>query len=183
MATNTAQSTRLKARIAGFFYLITFIAGIFSLKLSSGKLAADLTADVAYVAVTVLLFGIFKPVNKSISLVAAVFSLVGIANGALTALNRPVLSLNPLVFFGFYCALIGYLIFRSTFLPRFLGVLMALGGLGWLTFMSSSLSTALYPYNLAPGIIGEGALTVWLLVMGLNEQKWKEQAARAPLNG
>ena len=177
--TDSAQwaSPRLKARIAGFFYLITFVAGVFSLKLTSGKLAADLTADVAYVAVTVLLYGIFKPVNRNISLIAALISFVGIANGTLTALHRSLFPMNPLVFFGFYCSLIGYLILRSAFLPRVLGVLMALGGLGWLTFASPSLSHALYPYNLAPGIIGEGALTLWLLAVGLNEQRWNEQNA------
>jgi len=41
-----------------------------------------------------------------------------------------------LVFFGMFNSLIGYLIFKSTFLPRILGVLMALSGLGWLTFLS-----------------------------------------------
>jgi hypothetical protein len=172
-------SPRLKARIAGFFYLITFVAGVFSLKLTSGKLAADLTGNVAYVAVTVLLYGIFKPVNRNISLIAALISLVGIANGTLTALHRSLFPMNPLVFFGFYCSLIGYLIYRSAFLPRILGALMALGGLGWLTFASPSLSHSLYPYNLAPGIIGEGALTLWLLVVGLNEQRWNEQSASA----
>ena len=77
------------ARIAGVFYLITFVAGSASLALSSGKLAADLIANVAYVGVTVLFYQIFKPVNKNVSLLAAVFSLVGIANGTLTALIAP----------------------------------------------------------------------------------------------
>jgi hypothetical protein len=166
-----------KARIAGVFYLITFVAGSASLALANGKLAADLIADVAYVGVTVLFYQIFKPVNKNVSLLAAIISLVGITSGALTTFHRAPTNLNPLVFFGFYCLLIGYLIFRSTFLPRFLGVLMAVGGLGWLTFMSPTLSHSLYPYNLSPGIIGEGALTLWLLVVGLNEQRWKEQDA------
>jgi hypothetical protein len=169
---------KTNARIAGFFYLITFVAGSLSLNLTRGKLAADLTADVAYVVVTVLLYQIFKPVNKNLSLLAAIFSFVGITNGVFTAFHAPLSSINPLVFFGFYCALIGYLIFRSTFLPRILGVLMGFGGLGWLTFMSPSLSHTIYPYNLAPGIIGEGALTLWLLVVGLNEQRWNEQARR-----
>src|SRR5207249_8313199 len=60
---------------------------------------------------------------------------------------------NNLVFFGFYCLLIGYLIFSSTFLPRILGALMAFGGLGWLTFLSPALAHSLSPYNMAPGMI------------------------------
>ena len=168
-----------KARIAGVFYLITFVAGSASLALTNGKVAVDLIAELAYVGVTVLFYQIFKPVSRNISLLAAVFSLAGIANGALTAFHRAPTTINPLVFFGFYCLLIGYLIMRSTFLPRILGVLMAIGGLGWLTFMSPTLPHSLYPYNLAPGMIGEGALTLWLLVVGLNEQRWKEQGVAA----
>jgi len=170
---------KTKARIAGVFYLITFVAGSASLALTSGKFAVDLIAELAYVGVTVLFYQIFKPVNRNISLLAAVFSLAGIAIGALLASHRAPTTINPLVFFGFYCLLIGYLTIKSTFLPRILGVLMAIGGLGWLTFMSPTLSHSLYPYNLAPGMIGEGALTLWLLVVGLNEQRWNEQEAVA----
>jgi len=83
------------------------------------------------------------------------------------------------VFFGFYCLLIGSLIVRSTLLPRVLGVLMMIGGLGWLTFISPALSKSLTPYNMAPGIIGEGVPTVWLLAFGVNTQRWREQAAGA----
>ena len=83
------------------------------------------------------------------------------------------------VFFGFYCLLIGYLIFRSTFLPRILGVGMALAGLCWLTFLWPPLAHSLSPYILAPGILGEGSLTVWLLAMGVNAQRWNEQASAA----
>ena len=83
------------------------------------------------------------------------------------------------VFFGFYCLLIGYLIFRSTFLPRILGVGMALAGLCWLTFLWPPLAHSLSPYILAPGILGEGSLTVWLLAMGVNAQRWNEQARAA----
>ena len=81
------------------------------------------------------------------------------------------------MFFGVYCLLIGHLILRSTFMPRILGVLMMCGGLGWLTFVSPSLADSLSPYNLAPGMIGEGALTLWLLAMGVDEKKWKTQSA------
>jgi Domain of unknown function (DUF4386) len=83
------------------------------------------------------------------------------------------------VFFGFYCLLIGYLIFRSTFLPRILGVLMAIAGLGWLTFLSPPLASYLSPYILVLGFLAELALMLWLLVMGVNVQRWMEQASEA----
>jgi hypothetical protein len=129
--------------------------------------------------VTLLFYGLFKPVSWRLSLLAAVVSLLGCVLGALNSFQLAPFRINPLVFFGIYCLLIGYLIFRSTFLPRALGALMAFGGLGWLTFASPSLAKALSPYNLAPGIIGEGALTLWLLVKGVDVPRWKEQAAAA----
>ena len=50
-----------------------------------------------------------------------------------------------LVFFGCWCVLTGYLIVRSTFLPRILGVLLVIDGLGWMTFLSPSLGRYLLP--------------------------------------
>jgi hypothetical protein len=84
-----------------------------------------------------------------------------------------------LVIFGFYDLLIGYLIYRSTFLPRFLGVLMALAGLGWLTFLYPPLAHSLSPYVLVLGFLAELLLMLWLLVKGVNVQRWKEQASAA----
>jgi hypothetical protein len=83
------------------------------------------------------------------------------------------------VFFGVYCLLIGYLIFTSAFLPRILGVLMAFAGLGWLTFLSPPLANYLSPYILVLGFLAELALMLWLLVMGVNVQRWKEKASAA----
>jgi hypothetical protein len=139
--------------------------------------AADLAAGIVevsgMVAVTLLFHDIFKPVNRCLSLLAASFNLVALTFGALQRVNI------GLVFGGFYCFLIGYLIFRSTFLPRIPGALMASAGLGWLTFLSPPLANHLSPYNLGSGIVGEGLLMLWLLVMGVNVQRWKEQASTA----
>jgi hypothetical protein len=173
-------SPGFKARIAGAFYLLNILTGALAL-FAHGiwGLAANLIAAACYIAVTLLFYDIFKPVNRSVPLVAAFFSLVGCAFGALSPFHLAPSHINNLVFFGFYCLLIGYLIFRSTFLPGILGVLMAIGGLGWLTFLSPPLANYLSPYNMAPGILGEGALTLWLLVMGVNVQRWREQASAA----
>ena len=84
-----------------------------------------------------------------------------------------------LVFFGFYALLTGYLIIRSTFLPRILGWWSAVAGLGWLTFLSPTLGYRLFPYLAGVGLLGATALILWLLVFGVNEQRWKEQAGAA----
>jgi hypothetical protein len=174
----TEASPRLVARIAGVFYLLTFLTGGTALFVRSRwGFAAGLIAGACYVAVTLLFYYLFKPVNRNLSLLAAFLSLVGCAIGPLSLFVHAASPINSLVLFGFYCLLIGYLIFRSTFLPRILGVLMAIAGLGWLTFLSLALANHLSPYIFAPGIVGEGSLMLWLLVIGINEQQWKEQAA------
>ena len=209
-----------KARIAGAFYLGTFITGFAAIftggrLIVSGDAAAtatnilahealfragwvsNLIATACYIAVTALFYELFRPVSRSVSLLAAFFSLVGCALGAFVcsvdAAVSAILKGSPigqvqaiasmflklasqcgnvgLVFFGFYCLLIGYLIFNSTFLPRILGVLMMMGGLGWLTFVWPPLSNFLNPYILLPGIIGEGSLTLWLLVIGVKSDE------------
>lgn len=88
-----------------------------------------------------------------------------------------------LVFFGVFAFLIGTLILRSTFLPRVLGVLMAIDGLGYLTFsfavfLSPPLATHLYPYlPFVTTALGEISLMLWLIVKGVDTLRWEEQAS------
>src|SRR5262245_2818018 len=174
-----ATSPRLQARVAGAFYAVTFLAGGTALFVGgSVGLVAGIIAGVSYVAVTLLFYVLFKPVNRQLSLLATLLSLAGCAIGPLDQAHLLPFHISPLVFFGLYCLLIGSLILKSTFLPRLLGVLMAFGGLGWLTFLSAPLASALSPYVYAPGILGEGALTAWLLAAGVNVDRWHEMAAR-----
>jgi len=86
-----------------------------------------------------------------------------------------------LVFFGLYCLLVDILILRSTFLPRILGVLMGLAGLSYLLFLSPPLARSLEPYILVFPGVGQISLTLWLLVIGVNAQRWKEQASPSRL--
>jgi hypothetical protein len=158
-------------------YLLVFVTGAFSLLVRTrAGLVAALIAGTLYIVVTVLFYFIFKPASRSLSMLAAIVSLFGIIVGPLSIYFKVFSRLNPLVFFGFYCVLIGYLIFESTFLPKFLGALMLFAGLGWLTFLYPPLANSLAPYNLLPGMIGEGVLTLWLVIAGVNEARWKEQA-------
>lgn len=87
-----------------------------------------------------------------------------------------------MIFFGFYCVLTGYLVFRSTFLPKLLGILMAIAGLGWLTFLVPPVNHLVSPYIGISGIMGEGLLALWLLIFGLNEHKWRSQVATQKVN-
>src|ERR1017187_3989751 len=84
-----------------------------------------------------------------------------------------------LAFFGFYALLTGYLIFKSTFLPRILGVASLVAGVGWLTFLYPPLGYRLFFYVAPLGLLGAAALILWLLVFGVNEQRWREQAKAA----
>jgi hypothetical protein len=179
MNSTADASPRLRARMAGVFYLLVFVTGILSLVSVHSRLVANLIASACYVVVTLLFYQLFKPVDRGLSLLAALFSLVGCVLGALTSFQLAPAWPNSLALFGVYCLLIGYLILRSTFLPRILGALMMFGGLGWLTFLSAGLAGSLSPYNMAPGVIGELALTLWLLVKGVNAERWNDQAAAA----
>ncbi len=91
-----------------------------------------------------------------------------------------------LVFFGLHVLSVGYLIRRSTFLPRILGVLLVVTGVCYLTnsfatFLSLPFKAYLLPLVAAGGLLGEGSLTVWLLIKGVNVERWKEQASAAAL--
>ena len=230
-------SLRPMARITGVVYLLYFLTTVsgeffvrgmivssdpaataanilaherlFRLSASVGLIATGL-----YIALTVLFYGLFKPVNKTVALLAAFFSLAGCVIQACGSLFRvapfvilegsPYLSafkvdqlqamammsikLNvqaayiSLVFFGMFNSLIGYLIFRSTFLPRILGVLMALAGVGWLIFLSP-LENRLSTYLKVLGFVAELSLCLWLLVMGVNVQRWEEKVSAWRVSG
>ncbi len=77
-----------------------------------------------------------------------------------------------LVFFAVYCLLIGYLIWRSAFLPRALGVLLMVAGCGWLTFLWPPLAVSLSRYVQGLGFLAELSLMLWLLVKGVRAQRW-----------
>ena len=159
--------------------------------------AINLLANSCYVVVVALFYVLFRSVNRSLSFTAALFGFMGCAVSSvasaiklspLVILKSDVLSkqqlqalaylfikLNAnigsmaLTFFGVYCFLIGMLILTSAIVPRFVGVLMTIAGLGWLTFAWAPLANALAPFNMIPGIIGEGVLTLWLLWKGVDE--------------
>jgi hypothetical protein len=218
----------LKARLAAVFYLLTIVLGgvgesIYGRLVVPGDAAATAAGILSHaplwrlgfasyliemacsIAMTALFYDLLKPVSPSVSLLAAFFSLVGIAiktvsrlfyiaplgivegggSPGLTAEQLQALALlllrvnaqgagMAMVFFGCYALLKGYLILRSTFLPGVLGILGMLGGVGWLTFLVPPLAARAFPFVVAIALIGSAAQILWLLVFGVNEQRWRE---------
>jgi len=172
-------SPRFKARIAAALNFFSLVTAALTELFVRGRLnyAGGYIAIAGIAAVTLLFYDIFKPVNRGLSLLAASLAFVGLTFEALRLQPQGVNI--AIVIHGFYCLLIGYLIFRSAFLPRILGALMAFAGLGWLTYLSNPLVNYLSPYNLASALLAEVSVLLWLLVMGVNVQRWKEQAGAA----
>jgi hypothetical protein len=86
-----------------------------------------------------------------------------------------------LVFFGVWCVLVGYLIFESAFMPRVLGLLLMISGLGWMMYLALWFAISIFPFIAAASALGEIPLELWLLIKGGNAQRWREQAAAAAL--
>ena len=93
-----------------------------------------------------------------------------------------------LIFFGCFCLVIGYLIFRSGYFPKALGVLMQIAGLSYLTnsfalVLDPTFANRLFPAILVPAFVGEASLCIWLLAKGVNIPKWQEQSNVGRVSG
>ena len=219
-------------RIAGLLYLMVIATGLFAevfvrqaLTVSNNAIAtaqniqssemlfrygfvADLINFIVGLPCVIIIYRLFKQVNKTLVRLAMMFVVIQTAIIAVNLLFQMIpllvlsgdkylntfqpnqlatlslLSLNiqalgygiGLVFFGFYCLIIGYTIFKSAIVPRFLGILYAISGLGYLInsfimFLSKGFSNPLFVYLAIPIFIGELSFCLWLLIMGVNESE------------
>jgi Domain of unknown function (DUF4386) len=230
-------SPQVYARIGGVLYLIIIVIGFCSEFFVRERLvvSGDVTATannimaseslwritiagalillVCSIALTLILYVLLRPVNKTLALLAVFFNIVEFPIEAasklslfaalflsgnadylkafephqLHALVQISLKLHDygfgidLVFFGFACLVYGYLLFRSGYFPRTLGVLMAIAGLSYLTNSFTLILAPAYAGTISPilvlALIGELSLCLWLMVKGVDEQRWKEQAS------
>jgi hypothetical protein len=88
------------------------------------------------------------------------------------------------VFYGFDFIVVAYLVVKSTFLPRAIGVLLAIDALtylvnGFATMLAPGVAAYLGAWVGLPTIVAEGSLCLWLLVVGVNVERWKERASSA----
>ena len=86
---------------------------------------------------------------------------------------------TAMAFFGFSVTLNGYLMFRSTFLPRWLGVLSMLCGICWLTFLYPPLGSRVFTFAAPVGLLSVIVMILWLLIRGVDEDRWRARAAAA----
>jgi len=228
-------SPRVKARVAGFLYLIIIAGGLFAQifvrdrLVVTGDAAATAQNIIAHalryrlgfsvevfyllcnIPLTFLLYDLFKAVNRKLALVAGLFAFVGTAieGVALLAHYAPLVLLGKstmlaaftteqlqtaayvsirmfdygfmiaLSFFGCFCVMMGYLIWRSTFFPRVVGVLLWVQGVAYLTnsfahFIAPAVGAKVFPFLLVSGI-AEVSFCLTLLIAAVNVPRWQAQ--------
>ncbi len=230
-ATSDGPARRGVARTAGIVWLLYFVISSVALAMMRGvvvagdaaRTAANLHAhtamfqlgsslgllgDCLYIALTILLYAVFRRVDRNAALLATGFSLIGCTTqivgtlfriapmvlltdsppfGGFTAQQLQVASLISLqmfnrvfhvsfVLFGFFEIVLGYLITKSPSLPRWLGWLFIVAGVGGTTFLWPPLATSIFPVIVALGV-GELILAIWLIVKGPTIDQWEGRAA------
>jgi len=175
----TMQKVRLQshARATGAVYLSYFVVAILGLFLANRKVPAGTVlnglAPVLYATVTILLYLLFRPAQPLLSLTAALFSLAGCVNDMLHHLHKGLSGLSSLVFFGPFCVLLGILILRSQFLPRWLAWPLIVAGIGWLMYLIPAVAHHAKIVIFPVGFIAEFEFALWLL-RGVDETRWPE---------
>lgn len=225
-------SNKKLARIAGLLYLIVIATGLFAevfvrqaFKVSGDALAtanniqssemlfrwglvADIINFVCGLPVVLIVYILFKRINKFLLQLALIFVIIQTAIIAVNLLNQtsPLLILSNnaylksfqpnqlatlsqlslniqgvgyaigLVFFGFYCLLVGYVIFKSKMVPKLLGILYIISGIGYLInsftmLLSKGFSNPIFSYVAIPIFIGELSFCLWLLIKGIDNSE------------
>jgi len=237
-AAGGASPLRL-ARIAGALYLINVVGGAFAIGIVQARLftpdpaatahniqshellyrsglAAHIVVTVTNVPLALILYELFKVVNRRLALLDAFFILVATAIEAAGLVNQfaplvllgsdtyinalPAAQLQALaalpwalsdasytiytVFFGLDLLCLAYLVLQSRFLPSAIGVLLVIDGMAYLIYsftqvLAPGIAAGLVPWLQLPAPVAEGALSLWLLVRGVNTQRWTTRAGGA----
>jgi hypothetical protein len=152
-----------------------------SRNLALAVLAFDVVSNTVSLSAATLLFAPLSLLHAGAAI--AVFSQAELAALALESIKLYELAYGlSLALFSGSCLIGGYLVYRSTFLPRFLGVLLMVAGACYLSnsfinFMPKGFGDGLFPWILMPCLLAEGAMALWLTILGVNSTKWYELAA------
>ena len=235
MTTRTAETSPLiRARVAGFLYLIANIPAPFalvylpSLLIVSGDAATTannimaseslfrlgivslLFNPIANIFLVLALYQLLKAVNKNMASLMVIFSLAAVPIGMLNELNNlavlqllsgadylkvfPAEQLQALaylflrlhgqglniaqIFWGLWLFPMGYLVFKSGFIPKILGILLMIGCFGYViqsvaAFLGTNVSIIFFTSW------GELLFLIWLLVKGVDVKQWEKRAAES----
>ena len=174
--------------VAGEVVLLTCATGV---ALILYVLLRDVSRDLALAAVFFNLVSIAIEGVAAVALTAALFPVAGVSYlNAFAPAQLDAMALlsvrahsagfgTALIFFGVECVILGYLIYRSGYMPRSIGVLMQIGGVCYVInsfalLLSPALSSRLFPAILIPSLIAELSLALWLLAKGVRTEKWDE---------
>lgn len=197
------DSPRTWARTAGVVYLLVILLGAFAIGAVPSPQGHEtlyrigLAAHAAVLSLNMVLAAIFyylfKVVSRLGAMLVVLFTILGTAVEGAGLVNQLASYSSAQVqaayviqqtVFAFYGITAGYLIYRSTFLPRFVGVLLAIGGLSYLAYsfaaiIAPSFAGHLVPWIQLPSGLGEISFCLALLIVGVNVGRWNERAAAA----
>ena len=197
------SSPRRWARTAGGIYLAVIVLGAFAIGVVPSIHANEplyrlgLAAHALILSLNIFLAAIFYYLFRVVSRVGALLVVLftvlatavegaGLVNeiAAYSAAQVQAAYVVQQAIFAFYNITAGYLIFRSTFLPRFVGVLMAIGGLSYLVYSLAAIiappfAGQLVPWIQVPSGVGEISFCLSLLIVGVNIRRWNERVAVA----
>ena len=158
-----SASAHRDGRIAGRLYVLYFVLAVAGVAL--GSVALSVAGTAAYFVLCVQLFRLFAPVDRRVAFVVLPLAALGclIQGVGMIASDRDLQRL-ALVFFGLFMVALGYLVARSGFMPRAIGVYLLLAGIAWCT----AVLVPTLPIPIAVAVMGFGGLSelvfaLWLL--------------------
>jgi hypothetical protein len=161
--------------------------------------ASMLVALLCDVVVAVLLFELFRPVSWTLSALAAALRLIDVVIIAVNLLNHfealllikageiapAIATLRTyaygfnlgMIFFGLNLLFLGYLIVKSSYLPRFIGVLLEIAGVAYIVnsyvlILAPAASSKVFAFMMVAPFLAEASLAVWLLAKGVNVTRY-----------
>jgi len=169
------QKAAITTGISLLLMTILSIVIFSSLDASTFSIAGIAIIIILDVIVAITLYQVLKPVNNNLSKLTAVFRIVYAVIFTIALVKMPDLNSftyileRGLIVFGFHLLLLGLLIFKSVYIPKWLGALVAIAGIGYIVdsigvFWGYTFNIAIYTF------VGELILMLWLLIKGKNFQ-------------
>ena len=174
-----AGMSMTRARLSGLVCLL-YLGSIEAVMIAVGRNsaiydAAGVMANVFYLMLALLFYGMFKPVSRRLSLLASAFGVLGCTLNLLQYATHGGPHVKSIPFLALFILLTGVLMIRSGFLPQILGWLQVLSGLGWLV-SRLPLGRILVGRHIADfDFLVQGLLGLWLIIKGIDLECWSER--------